>query len=112
MLAGVGTFAYRRWAFGGDSPNDSGDGAVRELALALRGIPKSVVLAGIVYVLVFAPTLAWFYDQWTASVWENGHGLVVPVAVLFFGVRLLRGEGDRAVKAIGRRKPAPGALCR
>ena len=97
MVAGAGVFAYRRWAFGGDSSLAGSD--VRETARALRGIPKSVLLAAVVYAVVFAPTLAWFYRQWTASVWENGHGLLVPVAVLYFGVRLLRGEGDRPAEA-------------
>ncbi len=30
---------------------------------------------------VFAPTVAFLFDRWTRSVWDNGHGMFVPAIV-------------------------------
>jgi len=37
------------------------------------------VLLGILY----APTCLWLWDRWTMSVWQNGHGILVTVVVLY-----------------------------
>jgi exosortase len=38
-----------------------------------------LVLFGILY----APTFLWLWDRWTMSVWQNGHGILVTVVVLY-----------------------------
>lgn len=40
------------------------------------------------FVLVFGPTMIWLYQRWTMSVWQNGHGILVALLVIY----LLRGE--------------------
>jgi exosortase len=41
------------------------------------------VLGGIsvLALLVYAPTVLWLWDRWTLSVWQHGHGLLVPPVV-------------------------------
>ena len=45
--------------------------------------------------VVFAPTAALLYDEYTASIWTNTHGLFVPLAVVYLGVAILRRETNR-----------------
>lgn len=40
--------------------------------------------------LLFAPTLAWLYGQYTTSVWRNGHGLFVPFFMILLARSALR----------------------
>ncbi|WP_268745415.1 exosortase/archaeosortase family protein [Methylomarinum vadi] len=40
------------------------------------------------FLLVFGPTTVWLYQRWTMSVWQNGHGILVTLLVIY----LLRGE--------------------
>ena len=43
-----------------------------------------------------APTGRWMFRMWTASVWENGHSVFVPLVILYFAYRsLTRSEGRR-----------------
>lgn len=60
--------------------------------------------------VAFAPTWAWMYREWTTSVWQNNHGIFIPVIMLFLGYSALRrdsGAPDRrsawglAVLALG-----------
>ena len=44
------------------------------------------------FFLLFIKTGVWFYQSWTAGVWQNGHGLFVPIVMVVLGVRALRGE--------------------
>ncbi|MFP8874413.1 MAG: exosortase/archaeosortase family protein, partial [Myxococcota bacterium] len=62
----------------------------RPAPLRIASIPAWLCLAA--YFLVFAKTLAWFYQNWTMGIWQNGHGLFVPVVMVALGVRALRGE--------------------
>jgi len=32
---------------------------------------------------LYAPTCLWLWDRWTMSVWQNGHGILVTVVVLY-----------------------------
>ncbi len=43
---------------------------------------------------VFAPTFIWLYDRWTASFWQNAHGIFVPFAMLYLAHLILRRDGD------------------
>ena len=44
------------------------------------------------FFLFFLKTTFWFYQSWTAGVWQNGHGLFVPIVMAVLGVRALRDE--------------------
>ncbi|MBN1378894.1 MAG: exosortase/archaeosortase family protein [Gammaproteobacteria bacterium] len=37
----------------------------------------------LLFFLVFAPTMYWLWERWTMSVWSNGHGIVVTLAIAF-----------------------------
>ncbi|MDO8845987.1 exosortase/archaeosortase family protein [Methylicorpusculum sp.] len=39
--------------------------------------------AATLFVLVFAPTLSWLWGRWTMSVWQNGHGILVTLLVIY-----------------------------
>lgn len=38
--------------------------------------------------VLYAPTLLWLWQRWTMSVWQNGHGILVTLLVIY----LIRGE--------------------
>ena len=61
--------------------------------LRFASVPAWLCLAA--YFLLFAKTLVWFYQNWTMGVWQNGHGLFVPVVMLALGMRALRREDWR-----------------
>jgi exosortase len=44
----------------------------------------------------FAPTLRWLIDRWTMSVWNNIHGLFVPVIVALATVQILKARNEPA----------------
>ncbi|MBS3955294.1 MAG: exosortase/archaeosortase family protein [Methylomicrobium sp.] len=37
----------------------------------------------IFFILVFTPTLSWLWGRWTMSVWQNGHGILVTLLVIY-----------------------------
>jgi exosortase len=39
--------------------------------------------AATLFILVFAPTLSWLWGRWTMSVWQNGHGILVTLLVIY-----------------------------
>ena len=51
------------------------------------------------FFLFFLKTTVWFYQSWTAGVWQNGHGLFVPIVMVVLGVRALRGEDWRKAES-------------
>lgn len=98
LLVGVGVLLYRLWIRPrADEPGDDDGfgGLVREVVVEIRRIPVSVALALAVFVFLFEPLLLWFISQWRGGVWQNGHGLFVPLAMVYFAYRNLRGEKDR-----------------
>ncbi|MGZ8189642.1 MAG: exosortase/archaeosortase family protein [Methylococcaceae bacterium] len=34
-------------------------------------------------VILYAPTLLWLWQRWTMSVWQNGHGILVALLVIY-----------------------------
>ena len=40
-------------------------------------------LFAVLFGMLFAPTFLWLWDRWTMSVWQNGHGILVTVVVLY-----------------------------
>ena len=41
-------------------------------------------------VVLFAPTVAWLFERWTASVWDNAHGLLIVPVVGYFAYQELK----------------------
>ena len=52
-------------------------------------LPPSVWVTLAVFAAVFAPTLLWMYGQWTESIWEDGHGLFMPVITAYLALTIL-----------------------
>jgi exosortase len=78
-----------------------GEAAIAGQRGALRAlVPHALWL--LPFALVFAPTLAFLYQRWTRSIWDNGHGLFVPLIVAY----LARDHFHR--RPLG--SPAPSAL--
>lgn len=40
--------------------------------------------------VLYAPTIAWLWDRWTLSVWQNAHGVLIPPVAGYFIYRELR----------------------
>ena len=96
-IVGGAVFAYRTWSVEVPPGRDeSVRGLVRAGADVVASVSLLVWASLAVSVYLFASLGPWFYGQWTSSVWENGHGLFVPMAMLYFGYRKLRGEGNTA----------------
>ncbi len=53
-------------------------------------------LAGILLAAVFAPTGMWLWDRWTMSIWQNGHGMFVPLVVGYLAYQHLKHDRSGA----------------
>jgi exosortase len=49
----------------------------------LRQVPPTLWLTLGLIALFFAPTLAFFYREWTGAIWENGHGIFMPFLMIY-----------------------------
>lgn len=47
-----------------------------------------IAIASVLFLFLFAPTMSWLWERWTMSVWQNGHGILVTLLVIY----LIRGE--------------------
>jgi exosortase len=50
----------------------------------------AVGLAGLLGVVLYAPTVGWLFERWTMSVWQNAHGLLIPPMAAYFAWYELR----------------------
>ena len=57
-----------------------------------------LLLIGVEFALLFAPTVAWLIDRWTLSVWHNAHGMFVPPITLWLAWTELKGRPDLPVE--------------
>jgi exosortase len=90
-IAGGLVLAYRIWRRRGESSEVS---ASKGVSLS---VPLSVWACLFLFAVVMAPTGRWMFRMWTASIWENGHSVFVPLVILYFAYRsLTRSEGRRA----------------
>ncbi len=55
----------------------------------VRPAPWALAAAALV-ALAFLPSLMWLVTRWTQSVWQNAHGLFVPIAMFWLGRGSLR----------------------
>jgi exosortase len=42
-----------------------------------------IAAPAVLFILLFAPTMAWLWQRWTMSVWQNGHGILVTLLVIY-----------------------------
>jgi exosortase len=42
------------------------------------------------FLVLVAPTLLFLWEKWTRNIWYNGHGLLMPVLLVFLGADALR----------------------
>lgn len=69
--------------------------AVEDSAAPRLHISPSLLVAGFLFVGVFAPTLRWLYAGWTHSVWSNNHSIFIPFLVAYLAYITLRDDRDR-----------------
>jgi exosortase len=50
----------------------------------------TLALAAIELAVLFAPTVAWLFERWTRSVWDNAHGLLIPPVAGYFAYQELK----------------------
>lgn len=50
----------------------------------------TLMLALILFVAVYAPTMGWLFERWTMSVWHHAHGLFIPPIVGYLVWQRLR----------------------
>ncbi len=50
----------------------------------------ALVVAAIELALLYGPTVAWLWERWTRSVWDNAHGLLIPPVAAWFAYEELR----------------------
>ena len=53
-----------------------------------------LLLVGLEFAVLFAPTVAWLVDRWTMSVWQNAHGMFVPPLAAWLAWQELRRHRD------------------
>jgi exosortase len=58
-----------------------------------------LALAGVELIVLFAPTVVWLFDRWTMSVWQNAHGMFVPVLSAWLSWQELKRRPDLPVRA-------------
>lgn len=56
--------------------------------------PARVWLALAVLAAIFAPTGKWLYESWTASIWQNAHGILIPVVMGYMIYTFMRRDDD------------------
>lgn len=44
----------------------------------------------VAFLVLVAPTLVFLWEKWTRNIWYNGHGLVMPLLLVFLGAHALR----------------------
>ena len=37
----------------------------------------------VLYLAVYGPTMAWLWHRWTLSIWQNGHGILIALVVVW-----------------------------
>lgn len=90
-VAAVATIAWRIWQRREPRPDEP-------LAPKLH-VPVPVWGAFAAFALTATPTAIWLYRDWTGNVWNNAHGMLVPVAIGYMVYKTLRREDDTATES-------------
>lgn len=75
LVAAAGVLGWRLWWSPPEPPAEDAEPF---------GVPPSEVSPGVwatlaLVVAFFGPTFLFFYQHWTGNIWENGHGLFIPI---------------------------------
>ena len=97
LIAGVATAAaIMAWraavARPPDAYADADAGAASRPQLSRKHLGVGLCL--LAFAGVFAPTFVWLYGRWTASFWQNAHGIFVPFVTIYLSYMLLRHDRD------------------
>jgi len=87
-LGALGAAALGGWRLWQRWQVPEGTGASSD-ALRLE-VPPRVWLALAVLALAFTPTFVWLFEQWRGNVWNNAHGMFVPVLMGYLVYQALR----------------------
>jgi len=90
LLTAAAVLAWRLWWA---PPEPGSDPAPAEpFGVPAREVPPAFwITIGLVAVF-FAPTAVFFFERWTGNIWENGHGLFIPVLMFFLARSALRDD--------------------
>lgn len=88
VVTAAGVVVWRLWWSPVEPPDPEGE----PFGVSPREIAPGVWLALALLVVFFAPTFVFFYDKWTGNIWENGHGLFMPVLMAYLAGTVLRGD--------------------
>ena len=68
-------------------------------ASAPRWQTFALAVAAVELVVLYAPTVAWLWERWTMSVWDNAHGMFIPPLVAYLAYQDLRPLAGRPVSS-------------
>lgn len=88
-LAGVFMLVYRT-RIRGETSDVYWDGRRKVEALRISDVAPAVWIALILFAVIYTPTVMWMYKKWTMSVWQNNHGMFIPVLMVLLGRSVLR----------------------
>ncbi len=87
LLVFGGVLAYR-WHARAGAPAEP-----EEAGLRLH-VPLSMGGALLLMAVVFVPISRWLYAEWTISVWQNAHGIFIPVLMVYLMHGILKRDTD------------------
>ena len=88
LVTAAGVLGWRLWW----SPVEPVGAPAEPFGVPAREISPAVWLVLALLLVFFGPTLVFFYDHWTGNIWENGHGLFMPILMFFMARSALRAD--------------------
>jgi exosortase len=86
LAAAGAVLVWRLWW----SPPEPAEEAAEPSGVPIGSISPGVWLSLALVLILFAPTLLFFYDGWTGNIWENGHGIFMPFLMFYLARSALR----------------------
>jgi exosortase len=95
-VVGAAVVGWRIWQRRGAAPEPEPAAEATDAATGpSRPQAAPVVWVALVALAVlFGPTGAWLYESWTGSIWNNAHGMLIPVVMAWMGYAALRRDPD------------------
>ena len=70
------------------------DAIERRVTLSERWRRPILILVCLEALVLFGPTVAWLWDRWTMSVWQNAHGMFIPPLAAWLAWQALKEQPD------------------
>lgn len=83
VVIAAAIYLYRSLYRARTSSAEEADAEEPEPRALVVSISPLVAVSVLGLAIIFQPTLAWMYSQWTSSVWLNTHGIFVPPLVVY-----------------------------